>query len=256
MALPNWQELQKSLDDPETIEQAIARLVAEHEADPEAHLGTGESLQNHKAEDIIDHPPGSVLADKDTMTEISIDHDFSNLSVWNISGDVTNGNWPDVSVYVEWGAQNSSYAYLTPQNPSPWLDYAFETVYQVAYRTDVTGSNYHAHFGMGINDDTPTEGFGFLVQSGVLKAYIGYGGEQNFATISSPDIANSHIYRAHLDPDAGTCKFYIDGVLVATLDIPATSPDSDGGPRMGARVSGTGDGISYFSDLHFSRSII
>jgi len=64
MTLPLWGQLQKSLDDTETIEQAIERIVAEHNAEPEAHLGTGESLSEHKHTTVLDHPAGSVLADK------------------------------------------------------------------------------------------------------------------------------------------------------------------------------------------------
>ena len=51
-----WGNLQKSLDDPQTIDQAIAAAIAAHEQDPTAHLGDGESLQQHKSNDIIDHP--------------------------------------------------------------------------------------------------------------------------------------------------------------------------------------------------------
>lgn len=64
MTLPLWGMMQKAQDDPETIEQAIARMIAEHEADPEAHLGEGESLSMHKHEEIIDHPAQSVVLDK------------------------------------------------------------------------------------------------------------------------------------------------------------------------------------------------
>ncbi len=64
MALPLWGQLEKSQDDSQTIEEAIAAAIVAHEEDPTAHLGPGESLQAHKADDIIDHPAQSVVLDK------------------------------------------------------------------------------------------------------------------------------------------------------------------------------------------------
>lgn len=72
MTLPLWGMMQKAQDDPETIEQAIARMIAEHEADPEAHLGEGESLSMHKHEEVIDHPAFSIVGDKFSNTDIII----------------------------------------------------------------------------------------------------------------------------------------------------------------------------------------
>jgi hypothetical protein len=59
-----WGQLAKSQTDPEKIEEAIARLIAEHDANPEAHLGEGGSLQSHKMSEIIDHLVESIVADK------------------------------------------------------------------------------------------------------------------------------------------------------------------------------------------------
>jgi parallel beta-helix repeat protein len=64
MAVPTWGMLAKSQTDPETIEEAIARLVQEHNENEEAHLGPGQSLYSHKASEIIDHLVNSVLAEK------------------------------------------------------------------------------------------------------------------------------------------------------------------------------------------------
>lgn len=64
MTLPLWGLLQKSTDDSETIEQAIARLIAVHEESPTSHLGEGESLSAHKHDTIIDHPAQSIVLDK------------------------------------------------------------------------------------------------------------------------------------------------------------------------------------------------
>ena len=59
-----WGMMAKNQIDPEKIEEAITRLIAKHEADPEAHLGAGESLQSHRASEIIDHVAESIVEDK------------------------------------------------------------------------------------------------------------------------------------------------------------------------------------------------
>lgn len=64
MSNPTWGMLAKSQDDDETIEEAIERIIAEHNSDEESHLGVGESLQSHKASEIIDHLAESIVADK------------------------------------------------------------------------------------------------------------------------------------------------------------------------------------------------
>lgn len=64
MSTETWGLMPKSQEDNETIEGAINRLIAEHEADPEAHTGANESLAAHRANEVLDHPQQSVVADK------------------------------------------------------------------------------------------------------------------------------------------------------------------------------------------------
>lgn len=64
MAITTWGLLAKSLIDDEKIEEAIARLILEHSEDETAHLGAGQSLQSHKASEIIDHVVASIISDK------------------------------------------------------------------------------------------------------------------------------------------------------------------------------------------------
>jgi hypothetical protein len=59
-----WGQLAKSQTDPEKIEEAIQRLINEHNADPEAHLVEGGSLKSHKMAEVIDHIARSILAEK------------------------------------------------------------------------------------------------------------------------------------------------------------------------------------------------
>ncbi|MFA7662625.1 MAG: hypothetical protein WCX88_01790 [Patescibacteria group bacterium] len=64
MTIDIWGDKPKSQVDPTTVDQEIAALIAAHEADENAHLEVGESLQSHKASEIIDHLAKSIVEDK------------------------------------------------------------------------------------------------------------------------------------------------------------------------------------------------
>ena len=96
MTLPNWGQQEKAQDNPQTIDQAIAAAIAAHEADPTAHLGVGESLEQHKSFEIIDHPAQSVVLDKTPFQDYEEflgdlgSHNWSNeQGSWDINNDTT-----------------------------------------------------------------------------------------------------------------------------------------------------------------------
>jgi len=80
MAQLTWGMLEKSMFDPEKIEEAIARIVNEHNENEEAHLAEGQSLQSHKASEIIDHAVNSIVADKIKEGQVDISKLLSMLS--------------------------------------------------------------------------------------------------------------------------------------------------------------------------------
>lgn len=73
MSVETWGMMPKAQDDDQTIDEAITAAIASHEADSEAHQGEGESLQNHKSEDVIDHPESSIVNDKYENASVSED---------------------------------------------------------------------------------------------------------------------------------------------------------------------------------------
>lgn len=89
MVLPLWGQLQKSLEDNETIEQAIERKIREHNDEPEAHLGEGRSLEEHKKAEVLDHPAFSVVTDKETIADFEM--------VLTASDDTSEFAWGDMN---------------------------------------------------------------------------------------------------------------------------------------------------------------
>ncbi len=64
MELLTWGDKPKSQVDPQLITEAITQSIQAHDDDPDAHLETGQSLQSHKASEIIDHLAESIVNDK------------------------------------------------------------------------------------------------------------------------------------------------------------------------------------------------
>lgn len=255
MSLPLWGQLEKAVDDSQTIEQAIAEAITEHEEDPTAHQGSGESLEAHKTEGVLDHPPGSVLADKVSTSELSLYTAFESLSPWSTVGSVTNSEFPGIELYIESGAIEASDISSQPQIPSPFRTKTKDMLYQTMARVSTTGTNYEAYFGF-LNGSMPTPtGFGFLIKNGTLTAWIKSGAETSESSSIAVDVTVDHIYRAYLDADAGTISYFVDGTLVATLNVPTTDWNDDGGPGMRIETDGSEDGSLFFSYLYFSHQI-
>lgn len=94
-----WYNLPKSQNDPETIEEAITRIVAEHNAEPTAHTGLGESIDLHRKNDILDHPAQSVVGDKTPFSEYQIFDGGITKETWSAeAGAVTSKSGHDINV--------------------------------------------------------------------------------------------------------------------------------------------------------------
>jgi len=108
MSVITWGLLAKSQIDNETIEEAIARLIAVHNEDETAHLGSGQSLQSHKASEIIDHVVASIVADKIKNGEITRSH-LSPDAVVLLTENFDKGNIID---FVDFSSSTSGSGYI------------------------------------------------------------------------------------------------------------------------------------------------
>lgn len=219
MAEPTWGALDKSQVDDETIEEAIARLIDVHLADADAHADAGESLDVHKEQATVDHPRGSILADKESFTEVIAKCTFESFDNWTTVGDVTLNEWPGAELYVIWGAPDLSRLYSEPFWLSQWLDYAKNMLFQTAlWITEEEKTKAYVFFGK-YTDDTHIEGFGFQIIGTVVKGFWGtIGAVATFTADLNIDPLNPHVYRVEYDATNENVKFYIDGVLKATIE--------------------------------------
>lgn len=250
-----WGLLQKSQNDDETIEEAIDRIIAEHNDDPDSHVEAGQSLQSHKAANIIDHVVGSVLADKITMTEMVFKTLFESIDGWGTLGSVSNSDMPGVSLYAEYGEINESQIYSQPQVPKGYRSSAKNMLFQIIAHFDFSNTHLNSWFGYLDGYSANEDGFGFVVRDGVLKAHLTCGGNTQESAALSIDLSLDHVYRVQYDSTNQDAKFYIDGTLVATLVRFSGSWADDMGPRAGVELTETNDGYFRIGELYSSRQI-
>jgi hypothetical protein len=244
MTTVNWGMLAKSMADPETIEQAITRLITAHNVAETAHLGAGQSLDMHKVEAVLDHLVGSVVADKLTHTEGIIKTNFESIAGWTTLGTVTIISYPGLQIECDWAGTKISMLSTTLLYRGDFLDYIKNVMFQITGWLDSADANTKAHFGLGLfNSDANIEGFGFRIVGSEVKAFWGKGATISWSSDLAVDPAVPHVYRAQYDAVDLVVRFYIDGVIKATLTL--TSPISEE-PDIYMRAEQAVSGQNYF----------
>ena len=227
MSTPTWGLLTKSQEDDETIEEAIDRIVAEHNADTDAHLGTDEAIAVHREADVIDHLAGSVKGDKLAFGR-KVDSSFESMDGFVTSGTI----YPGIaSLHIRAGnvIGNASYVhgYVDAWAPltfdNSWL---FETNFFI---TPTAGAEVYVGIG-SLNADTGgSTGIGFKIVGTTLYAYyitdIDTSPAETAVSLGAFDPTIFHNYRVIYDHDQSELRFYLDGDLVHTFDSDLPSVD-------------------------------
>jgi len=227
MVLPLWGLLEKAQDDSETIEAAIARLITAHKNDPTSHLGAGESLELHKAEDIIDHPPGSVLPDKWSFSDFDFDTNFESLAGFTKTAGVVNTSWPGVSFDLENPVSitqtlraNLAGVFATGNMQH---DYICDTYFLI------DSSDSKEIINIGLTDNAMTTYYlGFRVTGGNLYGVARWSAaEQLTASLGSVSSPTIQFVRVFYDYGANLITFYLNGVSVGTMTPAAALQSSN-----------------------------
>jgi len=217
MAEPVWGQLAKAQDNDQTIDEAIAAAIATHEADPDAHTGAGESLETHKAQGTVDHPVGSIVADKLSTTELVAECSLETLDNWNTKQHATLENWPGARLVHDEGLDEPGILASEPTTAGDFLDENKNMLIQATlYLYDDTTNTAYIILGDYTNDTT-LYGFGFQIINGVVKGFAGGGASPTFTANLSIDATTLHVYRAQYNYTDDNIKFYIDGILKATI---------------------------------------
>ena len=257
MVLPLWGSLEKAQDDDETIEQAITRLILEHEADPTAHLGSGESLEQHKTSEVIDHPAGSVLADKQTTTEIVFNLVPGSGGVFTVTGltAITGMNLIRLST-EEAGTQQSKATVLASFGITPFSNNR-DSLFQTTVYFDFAGDDScEVYFGVTNNTTPGSSGYGFFCEETTIKGFARFGSTTYYTSAFSVSDLTKGLYRAQYVASENQVYFFKDGERVGTLTHATDSLTA--GTYFAFYIDGNGDtgSVLYFLDLFASGSII
>lgn len=222
MADPVWGLLAKSQDDSETIEEAIVRLIGEHETDAGAHTGAGESLETHKTQDTIDHKADSIVPDKLSQVEVFLQTLFESLDSWQTQGTIINGL---NRLTVTYRGDDSLDKYVYNEEVVFSQDSVSSKILNNYYQNEFSYSyNYYTadlYFGLGISDSAVpmARSLCWKIVDGVLSS--GYGNDDTLVWESHGALAENdrHTVRILTDEVLEEAYFYLDSVLVRTVDI-------------------------------------
>jgi len=234
MAIPTWGMLEKSQTDPEKIEEAIDLIVGEHNDDEEAHLGSGQSLQSHKAAEIIDHVAQSIVEDKlrdYNVTPIKLgtlvfSSFFESLDNYNKSSGCTYSILYRcvllTTTAVQYNDQFCNFIVVLPLFELSWdKDRFFETRVRLNSNADL-----EAFIGVGPGIDPGCVWFYF--KNGKIYGKCGFGGASSEVELCNYS-ANVK-YGLYFEFFAGDhVDFYVDNVLKGSLDtnLPSGSIDQE-----------------------------
>lgn len=223
MPAETWENIPKNQIDDETIEEAIIRLIDAHNADETAHLGVGQSLQSHKASEIIDHAALSIISDKIKNYSVFPDHlafdritirpTLETLDGWIQQGAGTSSL--DLGVVTLFSG-NTLNSYRRIYGSADYYDLSlgagdpvFETILKIRNTT-----SQEIYFGIGSID---SNFLGFKVVNSVLYACTFSDGSEHLELLSGVDITERLAYRV-VNVSGVSTKFYINNELLYTED--------------------------------------
>ena len=101
-----WGDLPKSQEDPTTVDQEIDAKIQNHLDDPDAHLEAGQSLQSHKASEIIDHLARSIVTDKIAHGAVTAYEGDSTIKIGDCVVATENGDYDNIADAIAAGHVN------------------------------------------------------------------------------------------------------------------------------------------------------
>lgn len=251
-----WGLLPKSQIDSETIEEMVDRKISEHEEDSESHLGVGESIDVHRKSEIVDHLAGSVLSDKNTMTEFDYHNDFDDINNYFIGGEVDVTSENSVRLYIEEGATNISKLYKEFLRPSPFMTTGKDFLMQELLQFDLSSVDFLFLAGVSFGNAGTDDFIGFKYIDGNVRGYIKDGAYTAETGNMSVTLSNANIFRVQYVAGENKIYFYINGQVAGQLTRDIINWASDGGPLFLLEEDGSVDGYVYIKDLHVTRSVI
>ena len=231
MSIETWGQMPRAGDDPETITEYVTRKIADHNENNQAHLGEGESIDEHRKEAVIDHPEGSILADKLTNTEQVVQDTFNNLSRWTTSGAVGTPSFSGVFLAVDSDMQQALIHSGSPFIGS--INYHKEYVLQFTLGFAYRGQACEGIFGFGrVFSNDFLSGFGYELDNTQVRGYWYTSAGLEHTSWYSFSQGDRATLRAHYIPSDDTVLFFANGDQFSSI----TSPEKPTGQLFAPRL--------------------
>jgi len=265
MSISVWGLLEKSQTDPETIEEAIARLILEHNEDEESHLGAGQSLESHKASVIIDHIVDSVIADKIKNGEVTIPKmgfdrffvmpELESADAWNKTNEGTGAAITCSSIGILRLAGGNAVGNKTIIYVRSVEEYVADDLNpSLSVRLSDTSANAQ-DIGIAIGAADPFSvaaemiGMKYIKADAKIYAFYIYYDVDHFVEVKY-EIGSAqpykNIWKIVVDDTAKTIKYYIDDVLKQTIDYTAHPPLIESVDLFSIGSQNASAGLTYF----------
>lgn len=220
MSTEVWGNMPKSLEDAETPEQMAERVVQAHNDNADAHLEANQSLQSHRATEIIDHVARSIVGDKVNAIQDVMESADDGV-VTGLTTDTLTDNTKEW-VVNEW-AGHWVIAYPDESGES-----ALRVVSNTADTLTVDGDTGD-YFSIGqayLITNLKTNGAWDWTIHG-LGAFNNRGITSNIAdrNVEASLNGNQIAVIAEKGPDCGKVDIYIDDVLQDTVDLYSASKE-------------------------------
>ena len=218
-AMDTWGSLPKNQTDPTTIDAEISAAIAAHNSDPDAHTAAGQSIDLHRVNDVLDHPAGSALADKWTMSEMDFTTLFENLTPFIVHGNCYQ-QFPGVFLYpTSSGDTNYGGISISGEDQNLSFDVEKPSMIQFAFVPD-TNYGGKINIKMGWNPSVfHKDGMGLEIVDGVATFWTADEAGTNINTLAWPTYSDAGrvVVRMQNVPDEAVVKIYINGELLGTL---------------------------------------
>lgn len=261
MSIETWGQMDKSQIDSEKVEEAIARLISAHETDPTAHMGVGEAIEAHRTAEILDHKAGSIVADKQSLSELAMVSDMNPANGWDT--DHFNFYFPQVYAgfshdgYVSAYIENGNVQWKLKENGD-----LKDNMFQIGFQYNASENDIGILYGgMGVTENPENEyGVGFKIENGSISFIAEFGDMQDWSSSSALSQSQNHLITAWLDSSLGDVVFYVDGTELFRRHLPTLEDWSFGVFNITARRNynpASGHGFNfYFGPLKIVNSTL
>lgn len=246
MSIPVWGMLEKSQTDSETIEQAIARLILAHNENEASHLGAGQSLQSHKASEIIDHIVASIIADKIKNGEVTVPKfgwdrffvmpELESADAWNKTIEGAGAEIAPVTIgclKLKCGNASGDKSIIFIEHPFVAVSVGLDSVLSMRLDDDGAGGQ---DIGFAIGPTNPFAvnqkmiGIKYIKADAKIYAFYIYYEEAAYHELKyqiGTVPPAGEVYKIAVDNTNELIYYYINNVLVKTIDYSAHIPGID-----------------------------